>query len=211
MHLLKAVRSLAIVQSGKDLDAWARARGGTYVQERDESNMELQVRNRHYNWEVRRMNISEDQTGAEHESIRKGPLGGRCDSLGQIMVEVTGVSAADVEKSSLVVRPLREKEDKPTAPQPQHVGGNKAKPAEEQPVKNCLGNTISNGHAYLGLEVENKRKEDPVNELTQQLQNTHVADDTSDKESTALAIPILVGEHKRSTDETGRQIGRAHV
>ena len=39
-----------------------------------------------------------------------------------------------------------------------------------------------------------------MNQLTQQLQNTHVADDSRSKASTVLGLPILVGEYKRGTN-----------
>ena len=76
------------------------------------------------------------------------------------MVEVTGVSTAGVEKSSLVVRPTCEKVDKITASQPQHKGGSKAKSSGDEPAItiNCLRNTISNGHGYLGIEVKLSEK-----------------------------------------------------
>ena len=202
-HLLKGVSDLAGSATYRQISIWAEAHGGTEEQEGIERTMESRVRSLHDGWQNRRKPVSTP----EHDHVRKGPLGGRCDSLGQIMVKVTGISATDVEKSSLVVRPSREKEGKLTAPQHEHGDGSRAKSTEVQPAKNCLGNTISYGHDCLNMKRKSERTgpQDPVDNLTVQIQKAGIADDTSDKESTALAIPILVGEYKRSTDETGRR------
>ena len=209
-HLLEGVKYLARSGTYQQISNWAGAHGGTVDEKEGEDRMEGQVRTLFTDWEDRRGTINE----AELENLRKGPLGGRCDSLGQIMVKVTGISAADVEKNSLVVRSAQEKEDRITAPQPQREGGSKAKSGgvqatenETKKKNNELGDTISNGHPPLGIILEKVQPPDPVVTLTAQLHKSGIADDTDKKKSTALGLPILVGEYKRSTDGTARETG----
>ena len=198
-----------LVGSGtyRQISDWVKAHGAEISERGKETSMRAQVQILFADWLNRRASI--DEVKAENDSICKGPLGGRCDSLGQIMVKVTGVSTADVEKSSLVVHPTREKVDNITAPQPQHEGGSKAKSTGGKPsiTKNGLGDTISNGYTCVGVELKNERSQDPVDKITAQMQKAGISDETNDKESIALAIPILVGEHKRLTDGTSRETG----
>ena len=204
-HLLKGVSDLVRSETPEQISKWADMYGASEKEITDEGNMGHRVRALHFDWQDRRKTTNQNVL----PMLRKGPLGGRCDSLGQIMVEVTGVSAADVEKSSLVVRPLREREDKITAPPPQQ-GGSEDKSTEDKLVitNNGLRNTITNGYGYLGMNFDNERK-DSVSQLSEQLQNTHVADNTRSKASTALALPILVGEYKRGTNGMTEQAREA--
>ena len=202
-HLLKGVSDLAGSATYRQISIWAEAHGGTEKQD-VEDDMRGQVHTLLVEWRTRRQTFDSNDL-----NLRDGPLGGRCDSLGQIMVKVTGVSAADVEKSLLVVRPTQEKEIKSTAHQPQYEGGSNAKSTGAQPSKtnNGLGNTISNGHPCVGVELKNERSQDPVDKITGQMQKAGISDGANDKESTAMGIPILVGEYKKSTDERGRETG----
>ena len=209
-EILQGVQRLYAAQSSLQLDHWKDAHGGTI----DEVNNEVQKNFRTgmlgIDWFGRRSMTNSVEAGAK---LRNGPSSGRCDSLGQLIVRLERVSPSRVEKSSLVVRPTHKIEDKSTVSPPQHEGGNKAKSNGVQPakMKNELGNAISNGHPRVDLELKNVRSQDPVDEVNAQTQRTSISDETGDKESTALGLPILVGEHKRPIDGTGRETNQLRM
>ena len=193
------IRHLCGNQSSKHVSDWQDTHEGTDDEVSDELHEDLKIRIASNNW---RKTILVTNNG-EAELIHTGPSSGRCDALGELIVHLEGVSPTGVNKSSLVVRSTCEKEDQSAASQYDGVSRAKLDEIQSDRGENNLAN-VSNGHYCLDKELEKDSPQGPVDKMTEQMQKLR----TTDNESTALGLPILVGGYKRPTDMSGCETGR---
>ena len=204
MEMLEEIQVLTNTLHPRIAREWARARGCTEGDRQNDAEKGALMNMLSIAWSGRRSKRTEQEV----RFVLRGPVSGRCDSLGRLKVVLPKVFPTMLGSCSLEVRPALGKEDDSA---PSHYEEESKSISDLSKDKADLEDNISNSR-FPSSFVDAPEKFIPVDkadELISRLRDlpTRSSKERAVQEQVVLDLPILVGEYKRPADDKGRGIG----